>query len=447
MKKETVAIIIGLLLFGNFRICFAEDPAVMIMQDRLDQMEERLDEVYNRAVLSEPKLFVKKLTVWVCKNGHEYFNKQKGDKCPQDGLELEQSFTYQRERVYRRQTISEVIEGVLAEEELRGITTGVSATGTMHQSLRLKGNEEEAKAELFGIGSVDLFFIAKPAMFTSFFLDLEAIGGFSPDDRIANNSGLNSDSARYEADERDVNVREAWLRTELFEQTLVLSAGMLDLTNYFDNNAAANDETTQFITDTLVNNPFLAPPTNGGGFVAIYDPKMGFTLKAGVQRGETATTDFTDNIYSVFEASYLANFSFMPQGNYRAWYRINDDGDEENRAWGISIDQQLTRAITVFARFGQQFTSEEYDRDDFFYSGGIEFKTPFTFYLQDSWGLGYEHSNMAVGEKEELLEAYYNVVLTDNIQTSFHVQYLINSDVGGEDKAYVIPGIRVQVTY
>lgn len=446
MKKNRL-IIIGFLILGNFRICFAQDPDMMIIQDRLDQMEERLNEVYNRAVLSEPKLFVKKRSIWVCENGHEYFEKQKGDKCSQDDLELKQSFTYQRERVYRRQTISEVIEGVLAEEESRGVTIGVSSTGTIHQSLRLKGDRNEAKSELFGIGSVDLFFVAKPAMFTSFFLDLEAIGGFSPDDRIANNSGLNSDSARYEEDERDVNIREAWLRTELFKQTLVLSGGMLDLTNYFDNNMAANDETTQFITDTLVNNPFLTPPTNGGGLVAIYDPKMGFTLKAGVQRGETASTNFTNNTYSIFEASYLANFSFIPQGNYRAWYRINDDTKRENMAWGISIDQQLTRAITVFARFGQQFTSNEYDRDDFFYSGGVDFKTPFTFYLQDSWGLGYERSDMAIGEKEDLLEVYYNLALTDNIQTSLHVQYLINSDVGGENKSYVIPGIRVQITY
>jgi hypothetical protein len=37
------------------------------------------------------------------------------------------------------------------------------------------------------------------------------------------------------------------------------------LTNYFDHNVAANDETSQFISDALVNNPALGLAINGVG--------------------------------------------------------------------------------------------------------------------------------------------------------------------------------------
>jgi carbohydrate-selective porin OprB len=67
--------------------------------------------------------------------------------------------------------------------------------------------------------------------------------------------------------QNELNLREAWLRTEFFGQRLVLTAGRLDLTNYFDRNAGANDETTQFISDALVNNQMLGLAVNGTGMV------------------------------------------------------------------------------------------------------------------------------------------------------------------------------------
>ena len=87
-----------------------------------------------------------------------------------------------------------------------------------------------------------------------------------------------------------MNLREAWLRTELFGQRLALVAGRLDLTNYFDHNAAANDETTQFLADALVNNPALGLASNGTGFAAVFDPKNGFNVKFGFQQSNPDAT-------------------------------------------------------------------------------------------------------------------------------------------------------------
>ena len=438
----------------NSRVVNAEEVKKVITVDaeqfyklvaRTEELEERLRELEGRAVLSEPELIVKKKKILVCDNGHEYDDRLAGN-CPLDNLPLKKSFTYQREKLFRRQTISTKIEEALAAEAEKSVSIGVSATGTVQSALHLNGNKSEANGDVYGVGSTDIFFIAKPAIYTMFFADIETIGGLSPDDRISNISSLNGDSARL-VNDKEINLREAWVRTELFEQKLALSAGMLDLTNYFDANMAANDETSQFITDTLVNNPLLGVPSNGGGIVGIYDTKNGIKLKAGIQRGENAIKNISEKTYSLVEVEYLSHFGSLPEGNYRLWYRINENINRENTAWGISADQKVTPAITLFARFGQQFTSSSFDREDYFYSGGIQFKTPHTFNLEDTIAIGYQRTDLAAGIKESLLEGYYNLFLTDNLKTSFHLQYLIDSNVGGESKSYLIPGMRVQVDF
>jgi hypothetical protein len=127
-----------------------------LLEERSRELEERLRELESRAVLSEPELLVKQKEIWVCDNGHEYDNGRDG-KCPLDGLPLIKSFTYQREKVYRRQTISEKIEEVLAGEAKKGVSIGISGTATAQEALRLKGNSNEADGDLFGVGSMDVF--------------------------------------------------------------------------------------------------------------------------------------------------------------------------------------------------------------------------------------------------------------------------------------------------
>jgi len=423
--------------------------------DRLNMLEERLSELESRAVLSEPELLVKQKEIFVCENGHEYDNRLDG-KCPLDKLPLTKSFTYQREKVYRRQTISEKIEEILAGEAKKGVSIGISSTATIQEALRLKRNGNKPDGDLFSVGSLDLFFITRPAIYTMFFVDIEAIGGYSPDSQIENISGLTSDNARRtgsgsrgEIDGREMNLREAWLSTELLGQQLTVTGGVIDLTNYFDSNTVANDETTQFITDSLVNNPLLAAPSNnGGGLAAVFDPKIGITFKVGLQRGENARDSMAKKNYSVFEIDYLSHFGGLPEGHYRVWYRINENTNRENMAWGTSIDQKLTPSITLFGRFGQQFTSKNVNGDDFFYSGGAQFKTPYVFGLQDVWAVAFQSANLASsGESETLVEGYYNLFLTDNLKTSFHLQYLADSNAGGTKKSYVLPGMRVQLDF
>ncbi len=418
---------------------------VRYLRDRTQELEERLMDLESKAVLSEPELIVKQKDIWVCDDGQE-FDRLGSIKCP-DGKGLRKSFTYQREKVYRRQTISEKIEEALSAEAEKGIAIDVSGTGTVQQAIGIGDHKNNAEGDLYGIGSVDIFLIGKPALHTMFFVDIEAIGGFSPDTEIINASTLNSDATRLDDNDRELNIREAWIGLEFFDQELSLYGGMLDLTNYFDANMVANDETSQFITDTLVNNPLLGAPGNGGGIAAIYDPKTGANFRVGIQRSDGATNSFEEDIYSVVELGYLSHFISIPEGHYRAWYRFDEDLNKNNSAYGFSVDQKIIASLTLFGRFGHRFTDGQFSDDDFFYSGGFQYKGKYTLGPENYWAVGFQHTDLATGIEESLIEGYYNFFLSESFKTSFHLQYLIDSTSGGNDKSYLLPGLRVQFDF
>ena len=54
-----------------------------------------------------------------------------------------------------------------------------------------------------------------------------------------------------------VSIPEAWIEFFLFDKTVTVTAGKIDLTNYFDNNNFANDEYSQFINGSFVNSSAL----------------------------------------------------------------------------------------------------------------------------------------------------------------------------------------------
>src|SRR6266545_8318293 len=184
-----------------------------------------------------------------------------------------------------------------------------------------------------------------------FYADIVGLSGTPPDLEISGLTLLNGYSARLER-QNVINLREAWLRTEVFSQKLALSAGRLDLTNYFDRNAAANDETTQFISDALVNNQMLGLAVNGTGIVADYDPKGAFSFRFGVQQSNPDATSLSDSIYSLAEVGYTFTPFSLPEGHYRLWYRANNGDVDSKRAVGISIDQKLTAHVMAFGRYG-----------------------------------------------------------------------------------------------
>src|SRR4030095_14890096 len=165
--------------------------------------------------------------------------------------------------------------------------------------------KQQADRRAYQLASADLFFTARVAQHTLFFADVVGLSGPPPDLETGGLTLLNGFSARL-GNQHELDLREAWLRTEVFSQKLSLIAGRLDLTNYFDHNSAANDETRQFLSDALVNNPTLNLAVNGSGLAAVFAPKNRLLFQIGLQQSNTEATNLSQSLYSLGEIGYVS---------------------------------------------------------------------------------------------------------------------------------------------
>jgi len=405
---------------------------------RMDVMEARLRELETTAVLSDPETYVGKVETHVDANGVE-----------QDaaGPDTHPIVTYQRKRVYRRQTINEKIEDALAGDAASRVQVGVDAAITLQQVTQLDGKRGDAKSEAYQLASTDLYFTAELAKNTIFYADIVGLSGTTPAGQLGALTDINGYTARLrDPDEQlsDLSLREAWLMTELFDQTVSLTVGRLDLTNFFDSNAIANDETSQFLSDALVNNPVLGLAENGAGLAGVYDPKNGLSIKLGYQQSDSSAENLSDSLFQLAEVGYQFNPFGTGIGNYRAWFRSdNSDGDLE--AFGLSFDQKVSAGITLAARYGSAETND--GGDDTFASGALVFSGGFGFNPADVWGLGIAQTKLDTDQEETLVEGYYSLSLAEKLAISTHLTWISEESKGEEDARYLIPSLRLQASY
>jgi high affinity Mn2+ porin len=282
------------------------------------------------------------------------------------------------------------------------------------------------------------------AQYTIFYADIVGLSGTPPDAEIDSLNLLNGYTARL-VSQNELNLREAWLMTEVFQQRLMLTAGRVDLTSFFDHNVVANDESSQFLSDPLVNNPMLGLSENGAGVAAVYDPKNGFTAKLGYQQSSSSATNLSDSLFYLAEVGKLWNPFRIGEGNYRLWYRTDNSSGTNRNAYGVSIDQRVSPIITLFARYGS--ADSDTMGDDKFFSAGLQFQDHLVFNPDDVWGLGFARTELDAGDKEEILEAYYNIAMTEKLAFSFHLAHVSEEPPGSEKVSYFIPGVRLQASF
>ncbi len=404
--------------------------------ERLNTIDQRLQYLETNVVLSEPKTIVREVERFVDPAGNE-FTEPAPDRRP--------VLTYERERVFRRQGIGEEIEDALASADASGIAVGVSSVSTVQGAIRTSGQETEADGDVFGVTQADItFYAASAALNTSFFADVVAIGGPGPDAEIPGLTLLNSQVARLSNNR--LQMREAWLRTEFFNQTVGVTIGQLDLTGFFDRNAVANDEGFAFISDALVNSQVLGLANNGLGLAIVFDPKRSYNIKLGVQQSEDdptnpVATNLSNNLFSLAEFEYIATPFGLPEGHYRVWGRLDNSTGQDRTAWGVSVDQKITPTVTLFGRYGDGDVGVDRVR---FFSAGVGFQAPFAFNPLDVWGIGYAQTEIKDGPNQKLAEAFYNLYLTDALRLSFMMQYVYDNSVGA---SFFLPGTRFVVEF
>lgn len=413
----------------------AADAERQDLLQQVSELKQRVTDLESNTVLSEPETRVRRVEVFVDENGNEHDEQVPGSKP---------AVTYRRERVYRRQTINEKIEEALADAEEHSVKIGVDAAITTQFARRTRGGDPFVDKHAYALASADLFFTAGIAQNTIFFADIVALSGSPPDAEIPSLTLLNGYTARLER-QNALNLREVWLRTELFGNRLALTTGRLDLTNYFDANALSNDESTQFLSDALVNNQMLGLGSNGTGVAAEFDPKNGFRLKFGLQQSNDDATNLSESLFTLSEVGYTFTPFALPEGTYRAWFRTDNTSASIRKGVGLSIDQKLTNAVGLFARYGTQDLDD--DGRDHYWSVGVGFQNGLIFNPQDTWGVGYAQMELRSGDREKLVEGYYNLLLTERLRLSFHLQHALESPAGGARFGHLLPGVRLQAGF
>lgn len=198
-------------------------------------------------------------------------------------------------------------------------------------------------------------------------------------------------------DDATVLLAQAWYQLDVplplggfkpsSRQTLSVNFGKMDPYLFFDQNSIADDETTRFVNAAFVHNPLLDAGgdlgVDGYGFapgvrIAYRNETMKPTtwgISAGVFGGGAGATfnNSFDNPLFIIQAETSQKLFGGLNGNYRVYFWRNDRAapyanefdasTEAHDGIGVSADQRFGDAVTVFVRYGHQFTGRvRFDR-------------------------------------------------------------------------------------
>lgn len=341
-----------------------------------------------------------------------------------------------------------------------------------------KGYGEKADASY----SADLFLIIPTGPYGNTYLrgDIgqgQGIAPFLPPTFSGPNADLEFNEAKFE-------LVEAWYWTEfaipdIRDKRLELTIGKMDPTALFDANAVANSETNQFLADIFVNNLALefGGDANGYGaglslgyrFTSIYDKGLKVVGRIGMFEGDGNFKDVLDSPFLIAELDTWMPFYGL-NGNYRIYGWINKNKHTDlldsskdnlsNQGLGISLDQQISNGITLFARYGMQ--DEDVSKFDRVFTAGGQLIGNSWRRANDVIGIAYGASHVSGKYKdaslaldsysanasyEHYLEAYYKYWANKNLSISPDIQYIVNSGGDKEKDDIFIYGVRMQATF
>jgi hypothetical protein len=237
------------------------------------------------------------------------------------------------------------------------------------------------------------------------------------------------------------------------EHTLSVSGGLIDATDYLDENAFSNDEYTQFMNAALVNGPNVFLPSYDIGGAIELDLER-FALKAVVMNiGEN--DDGKNFIFFGLQLAYTMHTTFgdgtyrlVGTGGTRAFREPGGTGMEPRVGILLSCDQALGDIIGAFLRLGWQ-TDDAAVSFKTIYSGGLNLSGKLWRRPQDNIGMGYAYlagGNTGI-RHAHVFEAYVRFVLNTYIALSVDLQYMDEPLDSGVGPRGWIPGFRLTAEF
>lgn len=265
-----------------------------------------------------------------------------------------------------------------------------------------------------------------------------------------------------EADVENINGRQRdYLLTAWYKHTfrfgedhsLGLTGGLIDSTDYLDQNTYANCGYTQFMNEALVNGPNVFGPSYDIGGALEWGYRNftinGVTMQVG-ENGDSRSYNF----YSA-QVGYMLNTG-LGEGNYRFIISgaskdfSNPQGTTlESRASAVfSFDQQLGEILGAWVRFGWQDDKALIDYQNL-YSGGIDISGKLWKRDHDNIGVGYAYlSNGNSGiNNTQVVEAYVRFLLNEIFALTLDVQWMMDDLASGDGPKGFICGVRMTAEF
>lgn len=354
-------------------------------------------------------------------------------------------------------------------------------TSTHRKAGRFAGSydvEVTADTEkLLGLKEGSLYIHGEGVWSKSQGIDGPAVGSFF---------GVNGDARARRA----LDITELWYQQKMLDDKLTIRLGKLNITGgfehhncpvSFDCSSFANDETSQFLNNALINNPTIPFPSFGLGATVNYAVSEYWYLSGGVTDAQADITETgfrtafhkEDYFLYTFETGWTPQFNSPNgplQGAYRIglWYnpqpKANSDAEKNSRddtGAYLTFDQILlkenkqtddTQGLGAFARYGYAHSS----RNDLvnFWSIGLQYQGIFEGRDDDVLAAGFAQgffSNKAdstfTEDSETVVEVYYNAAVTKNMNISPDIQYIVNPGGDKTNRDALVLGVRLQITF
>jgi porin len=272
---------------------------------------------------------------------------------------------------------------------------------------------------------------------------------------------LRSWAADLQDDVQDINglwdyLLNAWYKHRFSlgeEASLDATFGVIDATDYLDDNAYSNDEYSQFMNEALVNGPQAFLPSYAPGGALALD--VGRWSARAVVMGIGKNDDGNNVVFYGGQLGYRletplgeGNYRLLIVGANRAFLDPSGTREEFRLAGAFSIDQQLGETFGVFLRIGWQSDRAAVNYDAI-YSGGLNIFGGAWGRENDNIGLAYGYLN---GGNQDLrgthvAEVYYRLAATEHFGLTVDAQYMFDGLRTGGGPRGVILGLRATIEY
>jgi len=254
-----------------------------------------------------------------------------------------------------------------------------------------------------------------------------------------------------------------YLQQNFFQDKFYAYAGKFDLSYWFDFNEAAGSADTQFQSSALVNNLTIPFPAKGMGAMFGMQAWEWFYFQSGVATARASSTKI--GLSNAFNSElYLNEAGFSPRikelkGNYRFIFWMNhekqaliDESEEKENDSGfaLSFDQQITKRLTLFTRYG--LANQKVRDIAHFWSFGGQYVTSFGSRKKDYCGLAVAQSLISndyrdfygpqTAPSETMCEAYYCWVFNDYVMLTPNLQAVFNPNADKEADNLMVFGAR-----